>query len=143
MSSYIKQIREFNRFYTNILGLLNDRILDSPVSLTEGRVLFELKERPSCKAKDLMELLCIDRGYLSRLLARLEKRGWVTKEVWQEDRRARSLRLTKAGMALVAELERRSESQLERIIQPLSPADKTDLLQAMERIQRLLSLPPK
>ena len=139
MASQIKQIREFNRFYTNILGLLNDRLLDSPVSLTEARVLFEIKESPHCKAKNLMDLLCIDRGYLSRLLAKLEKRGWVTREVSQQDRRARALNLSQAGQDLVAELERRSESQLERIIAPLSAKEKSELIHAMERIKRLLS----
>ena len=139
MVSDVKKIREFNRFYTNILGLLNDRILDSPVSLTEGRVLFEIKERPHCKAKDLMQLLRIDRGYLSRLLAKLEKRGWVIKEVSGQDRRVRTLNLSQAGQDLVAELERRSESQLEHIIEPLSSDDKSELIKAMERIKRLLS----
>lgn len=139
MSSKISQIREFNRFYTNVLGLLNDRILDSPVSLTEGRVLFEIKERPHCKAGDLIELLCIDRGYLSRLLKKLEKQGWVLREVSSEDRRARSLMLSQEGKTLVYELERRSESQLEHIIKPLSAKEKSDLIQAMERIKSLLS----
>lgn len=139
MASKIKQIREFNRFYTNVLGLLNDRILDSPVSLTEGRVLFEIKERPHCKAGDLIELLRIDRGYLSRLLAKLEKRGWVIKEVAEHDRRVRSLVLTETGQTLVDELERRSENQVAHIIEPLSSSEKTELLHAMERIKRLLS----
>lgn len=139
MASRIKRIREFNRFYTNVLGLLNDRILDSPVSLTEARVLFEIKVRPHCKAKDLMDLLCIDRGYLSRLLAKLEKRGWVIREVSSEDRRVRVLQLTKAGRDLVADLERRSESQVQGIIEPLSAAEKAELVSAMERIRSLLS----
>jgi DNA-binding MarR family transcriptional regulator len=139
LASTIKRIREFNRFYTNVLGLLNDRILDSPVSLTEARVLFEIKERPQCKAKDLMELLCIDRGYLSRLLAKQEKRGWVIRKVSSEDRRVRALQLSKAGRDLVSELERRSESQVQGIIEPLSAAEKTELVNAMERIKRLLS----
>jgi DNA-binding MarR family transcriptional regulator len=139
MLSNIRHIRDFNRFYTNVLGLLNDRILDSPVSLTEARVLLEIKERPHSKAKDLMEVLCIDRGYLSRLLAKLEKRGWVVKEVPEQDRRARALNLSRAGQDLVAELERRSESQLERIIAPLSAKERAELIHAMERIKSLLS----
>lgn len=139
LPSQIKQIREFNRFYTNLLGLLNDRILNSPVSLTEGRVLFEIKERAHCKASDLMERLCIDRGYLSRLLAKLEKHGWVIKEVSEQDRRVRSLNLSPAGQDLVAELERRSESQVESLIAPLNPRDRTDLLKAMQSIKKLFS----
>lgn len=139
MDSVIKQIREFNRFYTNILGLLTDRILDSPVSLTEARVLFEIKERPFCMAKDLIALLRIDRGYLSRLLAKLEKRGWVAKKTTPQDKRARSLRLTEAGAELVAELERRAESQVESLLDPLTSQERDDLLAAMQRIKRLLA----
>jgi len=139
LANKISKIREFNRFYTNILGLLKDRLLDSPASLTEGRVLFEIKERPHCKAGDLIELLTIDRGYLSRLLKKLEKHGWIAKEVSREDRRVRSLRLTAAGQALVEELERRSEAQVESLIQPLSAQERADLLQAMDSIKKLFS----
>jgi DNA-binding MarR family transcriptional regulator len=139
LASRIEQIREFNRFYTSILGLLNDRLLESPVSLTEARVLFEIKERPHCKAGDIMTLLRMDRGYLSRLINKLEKQGWVSRESSQTDRRVRTLSLTRAGRKLMEELERRSRRQVESMLAPLTVEEENELLQAMERIKALLS----
>ncbi|ASB91068.1 Putative HTH-type DNA-binding domain-containing acetyltransferase YbfA [Bacillus sonorensis] len=40
------EFRKFNRFYTNVLGFLNEHIYDSPFSLTETRIVFEIKNTP-------------------------------------------------------------------------------------------------
>jgi hypothetical protein len=49
----VAAVREFNRFYTNVIGLLREGLLDTPYSLTEARILFERPGRarprpPSC-----------------------------------------------------------------------------------------------
>ena len=69
-SDLITSIRGFNRFYTNILGLLNKGVLHSDYSLTEARVLYEIGKQDHCKAKSLSSLLEIDKSYLSRILNR-------------------------------------------------------------------------
>jgi DNA-binding MarR family transcriptional regulator len=61
----IDRIRSFNRFYTNIIGLLDQHFLDSPFSLTEGRVLYEICNTEDCSAKKIRENIVIDEGYLS------------------------------------------------------------------------------
>ena len=49
----IDDIREFNRFYTNIIGLLEQHFLESAFSLTEGRVLYEICSTEECSAKQI------------------------------------------------------------------------------------------
>ena len=70
-------MREFNRVYTNLIGLLRGGYLDSPYSLTEARVLFELAQDGPCEISTLRRLVDIDAGYLSRILARFEADGLV------------------------------------------------------------------
>jgi nucleotide-binding universal stress UspA family protein len=41
----VAAVRRFNRFYTNVIGLLRGKYLDTPYSLTEARLLFELAQR--------------------------------------------------------------------------------------------------
>ena len=77
LAARIDAVRRFSRFYTRIIGVLNERLLDSPFSLTEGRVIFEIAQRESATAADIARALDLDASYLSRLLKRLESRGFV------------------------------------------------------------------
>ncbi len=74
------KFRKFNRFYTNVLGFLDEHIYDSPFSLTETRILFEIKNTTHCTAKLLQDTLSLDRGYVSRILKRFEKENMVYKQ---------------------------------------------------------------
>ncbi len=93
----ISDIRGFNRFYTNILGLLDKHILESDFSLTEGRILFELQEIGPSMANTLSQRLNIDKSYLSRILAKFEMNGLIEKEVSGDDSRAYVIRLSEKG----------------------------------------------
>src|SRR6476619_5904112 len=71
----IESIREFNRFYTRVIGLLDRDFLGSPFSLTEVRVLLELYYRRITTATAIGQALGLDAGYLSRMLRGFERRG--------------------------------------------------------------------
>ena len=77
MQEQIEAVRAFNRFYTDFLGLLNQDLYGAPVTLGEARVLLEIGHAPGIRARDLMGLLSMDRGHLSRTLGRLEQRGFI------------------------------------------------------------------
>jgi DNA-binding MarR family transcriptional regulator/GNAT superfamily N-acetyltransferase len=138
MAAQVAQVRAFNRFYTNVIGLLHGLYLDSPYTLTEGRVLFEIAVRPAVEVSWLRRELDIDAGYLSRVLSRFEADSLVTRHRSEADARRQDIRATDAGRAAVAELDRRAAQQIGML---LSGADVSRLLDAMRVITEELGRP--
>src|SRR5438270_9131247 len=93
----VATVRAFNRFYTNVIGVLREGLLRTPYSLTESRVIFELAQRDATDVADLRRTLDIDAGYVSRMLARFEADGVATRERSATDGRRQVIRLTDAG----------------------------------------------
>src|ERR1043166_3974495 len=90
----VAAVRGFNRFYTNALGLLRGKYLDTPYSLTEARLLFELAQRDTSEVTDLRRTVDIDPGYLSRILARFESDGVIARQRSAADGRRQVIELT-------------------------------------------------
>jgi len=132
-------IRRFNRFYTGQIGLLQQGLLDSPYSLTEVRILYEIAHRHLVTATDLSRDLNLDAGYLSRILANFRKCGWIYRTPSAVDRRQSLLALTTKGMASFHPLEDRSNQQVEQMLSRLSPHSQQHLIAAMHSIEQILS----
>jgi DNA-binding MarR family transcriptional regulator/GNAT superfamily N-acetyltransferase len=134
----IEQIRDFNRFYTNILGLLNAHILDSSYTLTEVRILLEIKKTVDCTANILISRLSVDRGYMSRIIKRFENNGLIIKENALTDNRISYLRLTPKGKEILSVLEDKSDNQVRDLIHHLSESDQRKLIKSMQHIKNTL-----
>src|SRR5271163_4764972 len=104
-------VRTFNRYYTKRIHLLQEGILDSPLSLTEARVLFELAARENPTATELCAELGLDAGYLSRILDAFVRQGLVKKQASGKDRRQRHLSLTAAGRKAFASIDAKSHQE--------------------------------
>ena len=141
-SAQIAAVRRFNRFYTRQIGLLRKSYLGSPYSLTEARVLYELAQRPDVTAVELARELDFDAGYLSRVLARFEKRGLVSRTPSLYDRRQANLALTAKGRKAFAPLDGRSAGQSAAMLDPLPREDRPRLIDAMRTIETLLAQEP-
>ena len=134
----IDKIRSFNRFYTNIIGLLDQHYLESPFSLTEGRVLYEICNTENCSAKKIREHIVIDEGYLSRILDNFTKRGLIRKIRSQDDGRLWIIVPTEKGREEFARLNDNSNRLVAQMIEKLSEEEQADLLNKMESIRALL-----
>lgn len=132
----IKDIREFNRFYTNILGLLDKHVLDTGYSFTEARVIVEIGLMGQCIANNLVDKLDIDRSYMSRIIAKLSKDGLLVKENSAVDNRISLIRLTQKGIALFNQLNEKSDIQIRRLLQGLCEKEIKEIHQAMLFIQK-------
>src|SRR5262245_30324179 len=134
----IDKIRSFNRFYTNIIGLLDRQFLDTPYSLTEGRVIYEIADTELCTAKKIRANIDIDEGYLSRIIDKFIKQGVVRKTPAPADRRLHILELTEKGKREFAKLNDNSNEMITQMIEKLSEAERAELVETMDRIYKLL-----
>ena len=134
----IDRIRSFNRFYTNIIGLLDQHYLDSSFSLTEGRVLYEICNTEECSAKKIRERIVIDEGYLSRILESFVIRSLIKKSRSPKDGRLWIIVPTERGKREFALLNENSNRLIAQLVERLSREDRADLLDKMEGIRALL-----
>jgi DNA-binding MarR family transcriptional regulator/GNAT superfamily N-acetyltransferase len=133
----IDVVRRFNRAVTQRVGALDDEYLSRDRSLGLSRLLWEV-EPDGSEARVLRSRLGLDSGYLSRQLRRLESEGLVTTDPDSDDGRVRKVRLTKAGAAERAVLDRASDELAESILDPLTDGQRARLVAAMMEVERLL-----
>ena len=136
-AAHVQALRAFNRFYTQRIGVL-DPYLGGQLSLTEVRVLYELAHRDGCTATSLARLLGLDPGYLSRILGRFERNGWLRRNPSPADARQSLLQLTPAGHEAFDPLQQRSREEAAALLAPLPPARREQLVHALQQVQRLL-----
>jgi DNA-binding MarR family transcriptional regulator/ribosomal protein S18 acetylase RimI-like enzyme len=139
----VEAVRRFNRFYTRSIGVLHEGFLESPFSLTEGRVLYELLhgERPS--ASDVAQALGLDAGYLSRILRGFQRRGLLERRPAQHDARRSLLGLTRKGREATFALDARSSDQVRGLLGRLAAPERRRLLDALGTIEELLGGRPE
>ena len=142
----IAALRRFNRFYTQRIGILQQGLLDSPFSLAQVRVLYELSHLQPPKvvptATELAAKLGLDEGYLSRIVHGFEAKGMLRRRPSAADARRQLLALTREGRAAFAPLDRRSHDQAGALLDALAEADQRTLVAAAAAIESLLDAQP-
>lgn len=141
-SDDVAQVRAFNRFYTRIIGLLDEGMHKTMHSLAEARVIYELSQDGVTTASQIAASLNMDRGQLSRLMMRLVDQGLVVHLPRSGDGRANPIALTPEGRAVAARLSAMSDEMVSSaLLDPVSPLERKDLVDAMRRIQAILAEP--
>lgn len=138
-AAQVDAVRAFNRFYTRRIGVLREDLLDSPYTLTQARVLFELAQREPVAARGIGETLGLDPGYLSRIVQGFVDAGLIEKQRSEHDARSFALRLSAAGRDAFAALDHRSHAQTAAMLAALSPLDRDRLLRAIADAERALT----
>lgn len=134
----IQEIRSFNRFYTDLIGLLNKHLLDSDYSLSEVRIMYEIHIAGEAQASQIMGEMDIDKSYLSRILKKLERDGVIVRKASEQDGRAVVVSLTEKGERLFMELTKATEEQVGGLIVHLSEKERDELVGHMQAIRRIL-----
>src|SRR5829696_8736331 len=134
----IESVRRFNRFYTRQIGVLQERLLRTPFSLAEARILYELGTRKSVIASELQRELDLDFGYLSRMLSSLENKRLILRARSSRDGRQHLLTLGVAGRSAFKSLDTRSRNEIGKMLEALPATGQRELLEAMTTIQSVL-----
>ena len=134
----VDAVRAFNRFYTKLIGVVSEGLLETPYSLTEARVIFELAQRDLSEVAVLRRSLDLDGGYLSRILSRFEVDGLLRRERSADDGRRQVAGLTDRGREVFRDLDARSGAQIGRILSGVLEEEQRRLVGAMEAIEGVL-----
>jgi DNA-binding MarR family transcriptional regulator/N-acetylglutamate synthase-like GNAT family acetyltransferase len=138
-ASRVDAVRRFNRFYTQRIGMLRQGLYDSPWSLAEVRVLYELaRAAEPVTATDLAHRLGLDAGYLSRILHGFVAKGYLRKSRAADDARRFHLTLTAAGRKAFAPIDRASHDEVAALLAPMANEAQARLVEAMHTVETLL-----
>jgi DNA-binding MarR family transcriptional regulator/predicted GNAT family N-acyltransferase len=141
LESQIAAVRGFSRFYTSKLGIIEPKLLDSPWTLQEARIIYEIAQHPGLTATDLARALALDAGFLSRTLQTLQQREIVARKASKADRRASEIALTAKGRAAFAELDNRSRRDVAGLLGKLDEGERAAVVDAMTVIEHALEPP--
>jgi DNA-binding MarR family transcriptional regulator/GNAT superfamily N-acetyltransferase len=139
----VAAVRAFNRFWTARIGALDGRLLASPFSLSEARVLYELAQRESVDTGELKAALRMDAGYLSRILSRFRREGLAKTPYSRTDRRRQTVEITGKGRAAFRDLDVRSNADVRALLANGSEDAQRDITAALASIRRMLGEPSK
>ena len=137
----VQKIRIFNRYYARVLGVFDKKYLGVDFNVTEVRIIGEIGRNESLTAKELAEYLSVDKGYMSRMMQNLEKKGLIERVKSEKDAREKHLRLTAEGVKLNLLLEEKADQRIFRQIEGISEGDFEKLLDAMKTIETIMGKP--
>ncbi|MBO0459451.1 MarR family transcriptional regulator [Enterococcus hulanensis] len=132
------EVRKFNRYYTRILGVFDQKVFNLDYSMIEMRILGEIGRHPSITANELTKYLNIKKSYLSRKLSKLERDEYIFKEKNSEDSRILHLYLSEKGLELNKYVEEQSDQKVLELLEPLDNENYQELVAAMKTIEKIL-----
>jgi DNA-binding MarR family transcriptional regulator/GNAT superfamily N-acetyltransferase len=142
LSARVAVLRAFNRFWTGEIHVLDGGLLETPYSLTEARIIFELAQQDCLDMIELRVRLGIDPAYLSRIVGRFRADGLVEADTSIRDGRRKVLRLTESGREVFAMLDRRSIEENGALLTRLSAENQSRLMGAIETIRDVVENAP-
>ena len=144
LESNVAAVRSFSRYYTRRIGVLEDSLLGSGLTLPQGRLVYEIAHTPPATTTPgaLAAALGLDAGYVSRLLTSLEARGLIARQASPSDGRSVVLDLTAAGRSAFQEMDKRSRDEIAALLGRLPVPSQTRVVDAMRAIEHELEAKP-
>ena len=134
----INRMRQFNRQYTQALGILNKHTFDMDLTYPEGRVLIEIADNEPVTPMTIAKRLGLDKSYTSRIIKQLAKKGILSKERSKQDMRSVDLRLTTYGRQIFEQVNDRSNQQVAGLLAGLSADQQEKIFNDVMEMNELL-----
>lgn len=117
--------REFARIYKDRLGLTRP----------EWRALSGLGQSGTMTAKELGEQSAMHKTKVSRAVAELERRRWLTRTPDEKDRRIEHLALTKTGLAAYLDMVPLAKAFEQELLGKLDNGSREDISQLLGKLE--------
>ncbi|AHB04930.1 MULTISPECIES: bifunctional helix-turn-helix transcriptional regulator/GNAT family N-acetyltransferase [Pandoraea] len=127
----ILALRDFSRRLVRELGFMRTTLADSDLAPSAVHAIIEIGAAPGISAKDLGNLLRLDKSNTSRQVAKLEAAGLVHRTTASGDARTSQLQLTEAGQRLRRKIDRYATDQVSSALRRIVPADQETLVRSL------------
>ncbi|WP_026379423.1 MarR family winged helix-turn-helix transcriptional regulator [Afifella pfennigii] len=131
-SHLVADIRAASRLLVRELGFLNKTIAGTGLSPSTVHAVMEIGFAGKVSARQLSDILLLEKSTVSRLLGPLLQKGLVRESRSGADRRVKLLSLTAKGERLFAAITAFAERQVEAALRPLSQPERQRVLAGLE-----------
>lgn len=129
----IRELREVSRKLVRELGFMRNTLAESDLAPSAVHAVLEIAGAPGIPARDLAELLRLDKSSTSRQVTRLESAGLIERRTCSDDARSSELYLTKAGQQLRRKIDAFASDQVSNALRHLTPADQQRLVASLSQ----------
>ena len=127
----VEELRTVSRKLVRELGFMRATLGGTGLSPSGVHAVLEIGRSPGIQARDLAELLRLDKSNMSRQVSKLEAAGYVRREAASDDARAFRLHLTESGQTLRDGIERDVTDQVSRALSMLPSGDRQELIRCL------------
>jgi DNA-binding MarR family transcriptional regulator len=122
------------RFHQICLGVTAEILVHEDLTPMLWGVMAAVLEQPGCGQRQLANSMGIDAVNFGQMIDFLERKGVIRRQIDPNDRRARQLYVTRRGTDLRRRLRPSLLSAQERLLAPLSKAERTAMLNMLVRV---------
>jgi len=116
------------------LGLFQEECGSFDLTSVQYAALHVIEQFPGIDATSISGLIAFDRPTIGGVIDRLEAKGWVERKPAPDDRRIKLVTLTPAGAKLLKRAEGPVARVQERLVAPLSPAERKTFVQLLAKL---------
>jgi DNA-binding MarR family transcriptional regulator len=115
-------------------AIFSEEMAEFELTSVQFIALVAVADNDGLDATRLAESIDFDKATIGGVIDRLERKGLIERKVSARDKRVKELAATPAGRALITVSFARVETVQERLLAPLSPKDRTLLMQLLQQI---------
>lgn len=141
----LEQTLDLDRYVPGLLTFLSNKMSIGAsvvynqmfnINITEWRIMSLLAIEQPITAKRICEVIGLDKGTVSRSLARLDKDGMINIQVNPQDRRETLILLTRSGAELHNKIIKIALEREQKMLEPLSEADKDEFIRMLNVLNK-------